>query len=176
MDEAERKYREKLKRQSRTLEEGVREYRRRYGRAPPKGFDAWWRFAKKNEVMMMDEYDVLVEDLEPFWGMEGEELRRRALQVGELPSISVVRIRNGNMSVVNLSPEFRDSEVGARAKGFSLMLEKFAKVVWFLCFFFLQDSFGVLTVVDSSQIWTSPSMQKQRGASLFHGNIVLTPT
>ena len=31
----------KLERQSKTLPEAVREYRRRYGRAPPKGFDKW---------------------------------------------------------------------------------------------------------------------------------------
>ena len=134
MDEAEREYREKLKRQSQTLEEGVREYRRRYGRAPPKGFDAWWQFAKKNEAVMVDEYDVISEDLEPFWGMEGQEVRRRALQVGELPSISIVRIRNGNMSVVNLNPEFKDSEVGARAAGFSYMLKKFVHLVLSLFF------------------------------------------
>jgi hypothetical protein len=32
----------KLARQSRTLEEAVREYKRRHGRNPPKGFDKWY--------------------------------------------------------------------------------------------------------------------------------------
>ncbi len=31
----------KLKRASKTFGEAVNEYRRRYGRAPPKGFDRW---------------------------------------------------------------------------------------------------------------------------------------
>jgi hypothetical protein len=37
----EKKWEDMLSRQSRTLEEAVVEYRRRYGRNPPKGFDLW---------------------------------------------------------------------------------------------------------------------------------------
>lgn len=37
----ERRWEEMIGRQSRTLNEAVDEYRRRYGRAPPKGFDVW---------------------------------------------------------------------------------------------------------------------------------------
>ena len=39
--EAERKWTEMVNRQSKTLAEAVHEYRARYGRAPPKGFDDW---------------------------------------------------------------------------------------------------------------------------------------
>lgn len=39
--EAGKKWNALLKRQSRTLEQAVKEYRRRYGRNPPKGFDDW---------------------------------------------------------------------------------------------------------------------------------------
>jgi hypothetical protein len=38
---AEKEWNEKLKRASRSLEEAVKEYRRRYKRNPPKGFDLW---------------------------------------------------------------------------------------------------------------------------------------
>jgi hypothetical protein len=38
---AEEKWQKKLDKASRTLEEAVREYRRRYKRAPPQGFDDW---------------------------------------------------------------------------------------------------------------------------------------
>ena len=38
---AEREWRDKLQRASKTLEEAVNEYRRRYKRRPPKGFDLW---------------------------------------------------------------------------------------------------------------------------------------
>jgi hypothetical protein len=81
MDDAERRFRAVLSRQSRSLRASVKEYRRRYGRNPPKGFDEWWRFAQANKVKMVDEYDSLISDLEPFWGMTGEEFRQRAFQV-----------------------------------------------------------------------------------------------
>jgi len=39
--DAEKKWQDKLDRQSRSLEDAVEEYKRRYRRAPPKGFDVW---------------------------------------------------------------------------------------------------------------------------------------
>ena len=39
---AEEEWEAKLERASKTLDEAVAEYRRRYGRAPPKGFDIWY--------------------------------------------------------------------------------------------------------------------------------------
>ena len=81
MADAQTKFKKMLTRQSNTLAEAVEEYKRRYGRNPPKGFDEWFTFAKENGVKIIDEYDQLVRDLEPFWDMGGEELRRRAVQV-----------------------------------------------------------------------------------------------
>ncbi|KAF9484283.1 hypothetical protein BDN70DRAFT_903771 [Pholiota conissans] len=127
MEEAEERYRKKLSGQSKTLKAAVAEYRRRYGRAPPKGFDDWWEFTQKYDVKMVDEYDGLVQDLEPFWQLPGEEVRRRAMQVGELPSIDLVRIRNGEATVINVNPNFHDSEVSARARGFKSMMGQFVK-------------------------------------------------
>ncbi len=44
IDFSERKWKAKLQRASKTLGEAVDEYERRYGRAPPRGFDKWWAF------------------------------------------------------------------------------------------------------------------------------------
>lgn len=41
IERAEKEWEEKHKRQSKTLDEAVEEYERRYKRAPPKGFDVW---------------------------------------------------------------------------------------------------------------------------------------
>ncbi|KAG6812266.1 hypothetical protein H0H92_003655 [Tricholoma furcatifolium] len=125
MDEAEEQHRQKLAGQSKTLRAAVAEYKRRYKRPPPKGFDRWWKFAQKHGVKFVDEYDGLISDLAPFWELKGEELRRRAEQVGELPSIDIVRIRNGEATAVNLNSDFEDSETSARAHGFRDMLAKF---------------------------------------------------
>ena len=78
MAEAEANYRQLLSRQSQTLEDAVREYERRYKRKPPRGFDDWWRFARNNSVVMIDEYDNINEDLAPFWEISAEQVRWRA--------------------------------------------------------------------------------------------------
>lgn len=125
MADAKDSFEAKLSRQSRTLAQAVTEYKRRYKRDPPAGFDHWYQFAKDNGAIIFDEYDQLARDLEPFWLLSGEELRRRCVQVGYLPSVDLVRIENGQTKTLDVSKGFDDSEVGARAKGFRVMLEKF---------------------------------------------------
>jgi hypothetical protein len=132
MAEAEEKYKKKLGSQSNTLKAAVTEYKRRYRRPPPKGFDAWWDFAQKYNVKMTDEYDGMIDDLKPFWSLSGEEIRRRTTQVGHLPSIDLVRIRGGKATIEILNPEFQDTEISARARGFRSMLGKFMKTVCYI--------------------------------------------
>lgn len=78
MAEAEANFRNLLSRQSKTLEEAVHEYKKRYNRDPPQGFDHWWQFVRDNDVLMVDEYDAITEDLAPFWDLPAAEVRRRA--------------------------------------------------------------------------------------------------
>ncbi|GAA6038222.1 hypothetical protein JCM8097_005801 [Rhodosporidiobolus ruineniae] len=78
---AEEEWDDMLRRQSQTLEQAVAEYQRRYGRKPPAGFDAWWRYAMENRVVLVDEYDQIHSDLEPFFSLPPSELRRRAQQL-----------------------------------------------------------------------------------------------
>jgi hypothetical protein len=125
MADAREAYDNKVKGQSKTLAEAVEEYRRRYKRDPPKGFDKWYQFATGHNAVMIDEYDQLFNDLEPFWHLSGKEVRMRAMDVGYLPSVDLVRIENGTTRTIDMSKGFEDSEVGARAKGFRVMLEKF---------------------------------------------------
>uniref|UniRef100_A0A0W0F2S7 Putative capsular associated protein n=1 Tax=Moniliophthora roreri TaxID=221103 RepID=A0A0W0F2S7_MONRR len=125
MNDAEAEFRRKVGRQSKTLEAAVAEYKRRYKMPPPRDFDRWWQFAKENSAVMVDEYDGLMGDLAPFHQLPGEEIRRRTLQVGTLPSINIVRVRNGEATTVNLNEGFKDSEVSARAHGFRKMLNRF---------------------------------------------------
>lgn len=53
--EGERRWADLVDRQSRSLEEAVVEYKKRYGRNPPKGFDDWWSFAQGAQVWLPDE-------------------------------------------------------------------------------------------------------------------------
>lgn len=45
--EGEEKFESMAERRSETLGQAVEEYRRRYGRKPPKGFELWWNFVSQ---------------------------------------------------------------------------------------------------------------------------------
>ncbi|KAF8715627.1 hypothetical protein AX14_012556 [Amanita brunnescens Koide BX004] len=127
MEDAELEFKQKLSSQSRTLKAAVTEYKRRYKRDPPKGFDEWFKFTQQNNVKIIDEYDGLMQDMEPFWSLSGEEIRRRSRQVAELPSIDLVRIEGGVAKAVKvLKDSFDDEEANERAKGFVRMVEHVA--------------------------------------------------
>ncbi|ORY27899.1 glycosyl transferase family 90-domain-containing protein [Naematelia encephala] len=66
-----------LDRQSKTLREAVQEYRRRHGRAPPVGFEGWWAFCQAHNVKIVDDYDRIWKDLEPFYALSPEKLHER---------------------------------------------------------------------------------------------------
>lgn len=81
----------KLEHASKTFDEAVVEYQRRYGRLPPPGFDAWrvfscktnahiltfyrWDYVEKYQIQLPDEYDQIFKDLEPFWGIDPKDLQ-----------------------------------------------------------------------------------------------------
>lgn len=58
--DAQARWEKKLAKASRSLPEAVGEYRRRYGRDPPAGFEAWWAYVKQKNVQLPDEYDQIV--------------------------------------------------------------------------------------------------------------------
>ncbi|KAG6890054.1 hypothetical protein C0995_012512 [Termitomyces sp. Mi166 len=69
------RWKSKLERASKTFDEAVREYVKRYKRRPPKGFDKWWRYVEENNVQLPDEYNQIYKDLEPFWGYHPRDLQ-----------------------------------------------------------------------------------------------------
>jgi len=88
-------------RQSKTLEEAVTEYRRRYGIPPPPNFDKWYDFAKSNDVELIDEYDTIHQSLMPFWALEPSVIRERTREViGHDNALIAVLIRDGQVRLI----------------------------------------------------------------------------
>lgn len=56
---AEKQWNDMLNKQSRTLGQAYREYRRRYGRDPPRGFDAWYTWATERGLKLVDGMSIL---------------------------------------------------------------------------------------------------------------------
>lgn len=95
------------RRQSKTLKAATKEYHRRYHREPPQGFESWFQFCQDNFVSIVDDYDGLERDLEPFWSLDPEEIKHRAWLLSpaarsSLEKIYVVQISGGE---INFAPE-----------------------------------------------------------------------
>ncbi|VBB82067.1 Putative Glycosyltransferase Family 90 [Podospora comata] len=79
IDSAEKEFANKISRQSHTIAEAAAAYRQRRGRHPPPGFDKWFTFAQeKNAVIVEDFWDQIYHDLEPFWALEAQRIRKDA--------------------------------------------------------------------------------------------------
>lgn len=79
-EEARVKFERALRKQSKSLPEAIAEYKRRYGRKPPPGFDQWYEFAVENNVEFIDEYDYMTKSFEPFWNIAPKILRDYSTQ------------------------------------------------------------------------------------------------
>ncbi|KAH4927377.1 hypothetical protein HBI26_130190 [Parastagonospora nodorum] len=109
-------------RQSKSLAAAVQEYRRRYGITPPPHFDKWYEFAVRNDVVMIDEYDMINEMLLPFWAIKPATIRSRITRElgGEDSALIGVAIRDGAVVYIEKGDEWqRQATTG--------MLEKFVK-------------------------------------------------
>lgn len=86
-------------RQSKSLQEAVAEYRRRYGIHPPPNFDKWYHFALRRGVQLIDEYDTIHQQLMPFWALEPSVIRERVREsIGFDNAFIAVLIRNGQVT------------------------------------------------------------------------------
>ena len=82
---------ELLKKQSHDVYAAATRYRERRGRHPPPGFDKWMAYAVEHDAIIVEEFfDRIYHDLNPFWGLEPNQLAGRAKNWHH-----VVRIRNG---------------------------------------------------------------------------------
>lgn len=77
----------------------VEEYRRRYWRHPPPGFDKWYKFARRKGVHDIDDFKQIYDDLRPFWAVPPEDIRRFAAHASDDPQhgLATVHLRDGQV-------------------------------------------------------------------------------
>ncbi|KAL0959264.1 hypothetical protein HGRIS_014535 [Hohenbuehelia grisea] len=109
---AEASWKSKLGKASKTLEEAVVEYKRRYKRAPPRGFDKWWEYVRENNVQLPDEYDQIHRDLESFWGARPSDLEESRLEWQSHRDSYTIRKGSGWIDIQNhnFSPDYSEDE------------------------------------------------------------------
>ncbi|KAH6661101.1 hypothetical protein BKA67DRAFT_510920 [Truncatella angustata] len=115
---AEREFEHTKARQSKTLEEAVAEYRRRYRIPPPPNFDKWFAFAQAKGVQLIDEFDMIHESLTPFWGLKPLTIRERAKEaLGFDNALLGISIRGGKTTHVQGGGDWqREATVGMMGK------------------------------------------------------------
>ncbi|EPS41524.1 hypothetical protein H072_4583 [Dactylellina haptotyla CBS 200.50] len=101
-------------RQSTSLRDAVRNYKKRYGMPPPPNFDKWYEFAVSRKSFLIDEYDTIFHQIQPFWGMPPKMIRERAREVLGFPQAFIkMSLRNGKVSEIEDGEEWqRDATVG----------------------------------------------------------------
>ena len=108
-----------IDRQSLSLADAVREYRRRYKVAPPPHFDKWYEYAKVRNVRLIDEYDTIYDSLLPFWGLKPSVIRARAREaLGFDNALMGVYIRDGHIVTVSGASEWQQQSTTAMMKDF----------------------------------------------------------
>ena len=84
---------------SKSLPVAVNEYKARYGgRDPPPKFDEWFKFAMDNKSPIIDDFDQVVHDIRPFWGISPSKIREDIQRVAKEPGIALLKVANGTAS------------------------------------------------------------------------------
>ncbi|OAA57793.1 Lipopolysaccharide-modifying protein [Cordyceps fumosorosea ARSEF 2679] len=79
ISDAQHKFTELLRKETKTVEDAAQAYRQRRGRHPPPGFHEWFEFAQsKNALIVEDFFDQIHHDIEPFWGVDAAAMRRES--------------------------------------------------------------------------------------------------
>ncbi|BEJ11490.1 hypothetical protein CspHIS471_0109120 [Cutaneotrichosporon sp. HIS471] len=87
----------KIARQSTSLRQATDEYVRRYGRAPPVGFDRWWHYVVDNGIQLPDEYDQIDRDLRLFRALHPNDILLRMNRAARDPDTFTIKVHHGLM-------------------------------------------------------------------------------
>ena len=106
---------------SQTFRQTIEKYRSKYGRHPPPGFKEWYKFARKRNVVNIDDFEHIMDDLRPFWTMKPADIRSHAAHMWEVDDHGVAGIHIRKHKVVKING------ISWRSETFRDMLNKFIK-------------------------------------------------
>ncbi|ORY11304.1 hypothetical protein BCR34DRAFT_614650 [Clohesyomyces aquaticus] len=110
--------------QSKTLTEAVKHYQERYYRDPPPNFDKWYEYASGHGSIIIDDFDNIEEDLQPFSALSPAKLRKRTAEVlADNNGLGGISIRKGKAEVFSNVPGTHRWMVDGAIN----MIEKFAE-------------------------------------------------
>ena len=121
MQEADKAFRRYEDERSKSFRETVHKYRRRYGRHPPPGFKEWYKYARKKNVHNIDDFEQIMDDLRPFWGVEPKVIRNLAANMWKDSDQGVSGIHIRDHKVV------KETNDGWRSNALVTLIKKFIK-------------------------------------------------
>ncbi|KAL8966442.1 MAG: hypothetical protein Q9197_005978 [Variospora fuerteventurae] len=74
-----------LRKQSQNYTAACGEYHRRYGMNPPPGFEAWYEFATLHQSPIIDDFNMIYNNVSPFWRLSGSEVLQIMRHVENTP-------------------------------------------------------------------------------------------
>ncbi|WAQ90557.1 hypothetical protein PtA15_12A547 [Puccinia triticina] len=96
LESARQRWKDKLKSQSVDYGQFKAKYRKKYNLEPPEGMREWFKIVSADGVLLVDEFDGLMDSLKPFRVMSPEELHRRTLEVAAMPTFSLLNITDAH--------------------------------------------------------------------------------
>lgn len=148
---------------SRSLNDAVMEYRRKYQMNPPPDFDIWYEYATNRSAFVIDEFDQIHNDLLPFRALSPDVLRRRTWEMVSNPwnEISGITIRKGTATVQeNVIPTHR-----WMLEGVAILINSFAR--------YLPDMDLAFNLNDESRVsvpWSDLETLRLLGSGLVGSN------
>jgi len=85
-----------INKQSKSVQQATDEYKRRYKRDPPPHFEGWFSLCQENGVTLIDEFDGIMQSLQPLWGIPPRELRYRVQEAFLAPSIAKITVQKNH--------------------------------------------------------------------------------
>ncbi|KAL7939188.1 hypothetical protein V8C35DRAFT_285953 [Trichoderma chlorosporum] len=83
---------------STTLSTAVTVYQERHnGRSPPPNFDAWYKYAADDSVII-DDFLQIDRDVAPFWNVPPLVLRKRAAEMAAMPDVATITVKDGKVA------------------------------------------------------------------------------
>ncbi|KAK1254651.1 hypothetical protein MKX08_008646 [Trichoderma sp. CBMAI-0020] len=96
---------------STTLATAVTVYQERHkGRLPPPNFDAWYKYAEDDSVMI-DGWDQIDRDVAPFWNVPAVVLRKRADEMAAMPDVATITVKDGKVTRANTGDEGHNKDL-----------------------------------------------------------------
>ena len=95
---------------SQSLRVAVSEYKERHDRDPPPGFDKWYEYAKEKNSIVIDHFEQVSRDMEPFWSLSRKELLERIRESASMPDTETIVVRSGEVTSNNKHPTTKQME------------------------------------------------------------------